>query len=224
MTLVALLIAALATVGLRDLARAKEAARRTCCMGNVQSIGLAMFQYAEEHNARFMPLVDGAGNVVPAVDNQGHVTTLPSRTAFAVLLKEGYLTTIKVFMCPSARPVFPERVGAKWEDFKKEPLAGLVLPEESCSYGWDPTKIRHNDVDATCAIIADRPSEKVTAANNGTEENNSANHAGAGQNVLYNDGHCKWGTTSRPDDGDDPDIYTGAPGYERSATDAKIIR
>ena len=64
----------------------------------------------------------------------------------------------------------------------------------------------------------------MSAANAGTARNNSDNHRKAGQNVFYNDGHTKWMTTSRPDAGDDPDVYLGGPGYEKSTSDAKIIR
>ena len=57
-----------------------------------------------------------------------------------------------------------------------------------------------------------------------TWEHNSDNHGGKGQNIVYNDGHFKCQTTSSPEDGDDPDIYVGGPGYEASYTDARIIR
>ena len=98
----------------------------------------------------------------------------------------------------------------------------LILAEDECSFGWDPTK-RHS-ADATCAIIADKPAKDVSMANEGTAKNNSDNYHKVGQGVFYNDGHVKWGTTSRPDSGQDPDIYIGGPGYEHSNTDAKIIR
>ncbi len=200
----------------------QEAARRASCMNNIRQIGLVMFQYAADHDDRFMPLVDAAGSEVPAVDNEGLISPLPARSAFAVLLKEGYLTTTKVFVCPSSR----DGTNRDWDhttEYKRLTLAELAagLKPENCSYGWDPTK-RH-DADAACAIIADKPSDAVSSANEGTAANNTRNHRGDGQNVFYNDGHVKWGTTPRPDSGDDPDLYTGAPGYQKSKTDAKII-
>jgi len=200
--------------------RAHEAARRASCMGNTRQIGLAMIQYAADHDDQFPPLVDAGGNMVPAVDNEGNVSTLPSRTAFAVLLKEGYLTTTKVFLCRSSRDRYHgEDFPA---DYRIARLQDLILPEKSCSYGWDPTKT--HGADATCALLADKPSKDLSASNEGTARNNSDNHRKAGQNVFYNDGHTKWTTTSAPDSGDDPDIYLGGPGYETSNTDAKIIR
>jgi hypothetical protein len=141
-----------------------------------------------------------------------------SRSGFALLLKEGYLTTTKVFICPSSKDRMPS--DAFPTDFEAADLKNLILNDNNCSFGWDPTK-KHT-VDALCAIIADKP--RQVPGVEGTAENNSENHNGEGQCVFYNDGHVKWGTTPRPDAGDDPDIYTGAPGYEESPTDAKIVR
>jgi hypothetical protein len=188
-------------------------------MSNVRNIGQCLFMYAGDHGGRFMPLVDAAGNRVPAVDNTGVVSILPARTAFAVLFKDGYLTTTAVFYCTSSGANRPKSFPT---DFKNAPLASLILPEGNCSYGWDPTKT--HAADATCAILADNPPNNASRAANGTAANNSPNHRGCGQNVFYNDGHVKWGVTPAPDSGDDPDIYTGAAGYEKSATDAKIVR
>jgi hypothetical protein len=177
-----------------------------------------------------MPLVDAAGNLVPAVDNQGVISSLPARTGFAVLLKEGYLTTWVVFSEPAwRRYAFVEDAPGSG-DWRNLPMQDLIPKEDDCWLGWDPTKNRH--ADATCAILADKPSKDVSLANQGTAKNNSDNHGKRGQGVMYNDGHVKWQTTPKPDcyDGpgvpgyDDPDIYTGAPGYEKSMTDAKIIR
>ncbi len=198
---------------------AQESARRVACGNNTCQLGLAMIQYAGDHDDGFMPLVDAQGNEVPAVDADGHISTLPARSGFAVLIKEGYLTTEKVFICPSSGDRLRDYRGGS---YKSDPLASLVLSDANCSYGWDPTK-KHS-VDATCAIIADKPPLDVTTGGDGSPQHNSPNHHGEGQNVFYNDGHRKWMSYPVPDAGGDPDIYTGAPGYERSNTDAKIIR
>ena len=217
------LFALLVAVVLHQRAVAEEAARRAGCIGSLRNVGLALVQYADDHDGRYPPLVDATGNVVPAVDNAGVVSSLPARTGFVVLLHEGYLTTTKVFICPSSG----ERVNRMWDyetDYQKVKPAELAagFKAENCSYGWDPTKT--HAADAGCAIVADKPPGNVLSANEGRTGNNSPNHKGEGQNVFYNDGHVKWATTPTPDSGDDPDIYTGARGYEKSTTDAKIIR
>ena len=151
-----------------------ERAPSASCMNNIRQIGLAMIQYAGDHDDRFSPLVDEQGRLVPAVDNEGRVSMLPSRTAFAVLMKEGYLSTTRVFVCWSSGDRNAEGFP---KDMKNAPLQSLVLAEKNCSYGWDPTK-RH-DVSAVCAIIADAPPSGVSVANAGTAKNNSANHKGS---------------------------------------------
>jgi hypothetical protein len=206
------------------LAKAQEAARRASCMNHTRQIGLAFIQYAGDHDDRFLPTVGPGGEEIPGLDADGNLNpgAREARTAFAVLLKEGYLTTTKVFICPSSPDVMPPDTFPT--DFRAADLKNLILDENNCSYGWDITK-KHT-ADAACAILADKP--KKTPGAEGTYENNSENHNDEGQNVFYNDGHVKWGSTPRPDYGDDPDIYTGSTEsgkeYWRSPWDAKIIR
>jgi len=214
------IIGILAGFLLPAISRALEMARRSACMSNARQIGLAMFQYAADHDDAFMDLVDATGQIVPAVGQNGNISTESARSGFALLFKLGYLTTTKVFICPSshdraAGDTFPS-------DYKNAALQDLILAEMNCSYGWDPTK-KHS-ASATCALLADKPSDDVTDADEGSAQNNSDNHNKEGQNVFYNDGHTKWMTTSKPDAGDDPDFYLGDAGYETSNTDAKIIR
>jgi len=210
-------------------AKAQEAARRASCMGSICQIRMAMLQYADDHDNRFMPLVDIEGKVCPVVfDRDGaerwdtEVLRQHARSGFALLLKEGYLTTTMVFICPSSGDRMPPDTFPT--DFEAAPLKDLLLGENNCSYGWDPTK-KHT-ADATCAILAEKP--RKTPGKEGTVANNSQNHNDKGQNISYNDGHVKWATTPKPDAGDDPDIYTGSvePGkeYWKSTWDAKIIR
>jgi len=216
------IIGILAGFLLPALARAQEMARRVHCLSNARQIGLAMIQWAGDHDDAFMDLVDAAGTEVPAVDTSGNISPEPARSGYALLFSRGYLTTPRVFICPSSHDrgtddTFPS-------DYKNAPLQNLILDDRNCSYGWDPTK-RHSAA-ATCAIVADEPDDNPAPADaeEGTARNNSANHNKEGENVFYNDGHTKWMTTSRPDSGDDPDFYLGDTGYESSNTDAKIIR
>ena len=103
------IIGILAGFLLPALAKAQEAARRASCMNNCRQIGLAMFQYAGDHDDNFMPLPTGTGDC--ATSSAGTAPSGPSRGGFAVLLHDGYLTTTKVYVCPSSKqsvdPTFP---------------------------------------------------------------------------------------------------------------------
>ena len=212
--------------------KAREAARRSSCWGNCCQIGLAMIQYAGDHDDAYMPLLDDNGTEVPTA---GRVPRLPARTGFLVLLKDRYLTTTRVFVCPSSGEKAPEEFNRTFvsrgsaahepgSDFSQADMRKLVRlwSEDGCSYGWDPTK-KHS-ADASCAILADKPPSRLGSGIGGDAKNNSPNHRGEGQNVFYNDGHSKWAATPSPDGGEDADFYRGGPGYEESTTDAKIIR
>ena len=184
------IIGILAGFLLPALAKAQEAARRTSCMNNVRQVGLAMNQYSGEHDGDFPPLVDTTGAEIQNPDDQGNISTEPSRSAFAILLNRAYLTTTKVFICPSTHHRAPDDTFPS--DFREADLQELILTEKQCSYGWDSTK--RSSSSASCALIADKPPENVATyggANEGTEKNNSDNHTREGQNVWYNDGHVK---------------------------------
>ena len=94
-------------------------------------------------------------------------------------------------------------------------LADLILPENGCSYGWDPTKSR--SVNSRCALLADKPDAADTAVN-------SSNHGGDGQNVYFNGNNIIWMQTLETSNRVDENIYEGEAGYETSRIDAKIVR
>ncbi len=129
------------------LANAQEAARRAKCMNNIRQIGLAMFQYAGDHDDKFPK-------------------------SLGVLLHEGYLTTGKVFMCPSDKRTykFPAHL-----DFRNTEVADLDKAiEPILSYVMVPG-IDHA-VDAEVVIVYDK----------------DPHVGGGGRNCFFNDGHVKW--------------------------------
>jgi hypothetical protein len=128
------------------LSKAQEAARRTSCMNNVRNIGQAMFMYAGDHDDAFPK-------------------------SFGELLNQGYLTTTKVFVCPSGRG--PVRVFAI-QDFKQAKVADIDRELEAiCSYVMVPGLTHAADADAL--VLYDKD-----------------NHGGEGRNCYFNDGHVKW--------------------------------
>ena len=193
-----------------------------------------MLQYATDHDDQFMALATGVDNeIVPAVDPEtGEVADHSARAGFAVLIQGGYVNNYRMFICQSSGDVLPE-IGDAPGQMTLDPMnaiaCNLILRPEWCSYGYDITK--SHAAYPQCAILADKPSDYVvdnygalSPGDMGTSKHNSDNHGGEGQNVFYNSGYVKWSATSAPDDGDDPDIYVGGPGYATSYTDARVIR
>jgi len=135
----------------REYVKAKEAARRTACMGNTRQIGLAMLQYAQDHDNQF-----------------------PKDLAVLLQGPEVYLTTLKVFICPSSDSNIPE----KWWYADPKTITNEELEEFNCyvlvpgaSYDWPPEFILLHD--------------------------KKDNHDGAGRNCWFNDGHTEWLTEEK---------------------------
>ena len=122
-------------------------ARRASCMNNIRQIGLAMFQYAGDHDGRFPD-------------------------SFGALLKEGYLTTAKVFICPSSGNKVPEDFPS--ESFEEADLSVLNRVDEWTDYVM-VRGITHADP-ALFIVIHEK----------------WGSHEGEGTNCFFNDGHVKW--------------------------------
>jgi len=129
------------------LAKSQEAARRTACMNNVRQIGLAMHQYAADHGK------------------------YPD--SFEILLKEVYLTSTRVFICPSSKdrpagPGYPV-------DFKNATLKELKLGPRNCSY----VMVKGVTPNSNAGFIV-------------VHDKSPRNHGGRGRNCFHVDGHVKW--------------------------------
>ena len=128
------------------LAKSQEAARRASCMNNVRQIGLAMIQYAGDHDDKFPE-------------------------SLGELLQMGYLTTPRVFICPSGKeripPGFPQ-------DLKNADLAVLNQVEQFGSYVM--VKGITHAAPADFIILHDKDGA----------------HRGEGRNCFHNDGHTRW--------------------------------
>jgi prepilin-type N-terminal cleavage/methylation domain-containing protein len=219
------IIGILAGFLLPALAKAQEAARRASCMNSVRQIGLAFIQWAGDHDDQFPPTVQADGTEVQGLGVDGTtVSGEPAYSAYAELLKYGYVTTTKVFICPSSKDRNAADTASYPTDFKAALLKDLVFKPTQSSYGWDITK-KHT-ADASCAFIADKPDPAPDPTTNPL--GNSANHNAEGENVFYNDGHVKWGTKPEADSGGDKDVYkTGSDSahpWPASPWDAKIIQ
>jgi hypothetical protein len=178
------------------------------CQDNLREVGQALAEHSHRNHEVFPP--------VPAQGN------LAADGIWApVLQDEGLLVEPQKLLCP-------ETPMAQENDFKIPSLDNLrkaaghelarIQQKMGGSYGYclgyfdhgvlQPTRNLNRDY---FAILADAPSDRP--------DHQSVNHDGLGQNVLFEDLHVEFCSTTRPGDGRD-DIYTNdlnevAPGLHR---------
>jgi prepilin-type processing-associated H-X9-DG protein len=128
------------------LMKAKETAHRATCMNNLRQISVAMKQFAVDNDDR-------------------------NPRTFGELLKGGYLTTTKVFFCPSTRSRLPDDFPA---DFKEADLAAL------------------NRIDALTDYVMVKDMDAASTPDFIMAHDKPGNHRGAGRNCLHVDGHVRW--------------------------------
>jgi hypothetical protein len=184
-------------------------ARVTTCQNNLRQVGEALADYSHKNHDQF-----------PAVPAQGN---LAAAGIYApILAGDGYLTESETVLCPDS----PQ---AEEKDFRVPSLDELqsavgqrlsqIQHKMGGSYGYCLGYFDHGVYQPTrnlnreyFGIMADAPSDN-------RPKHQSDNHDGLGQNVLFEDGHVRFCSTTRPGDGSD-DIYTNdnnevAPGLHR---------
>jgi hypothetical protein len=168
-------------------------AQLAACQDNLRDLGVALTQYSEKHNQYF-----------PRIPTHGR---LAAAGVYApMLVHDEYLTETSRVVCPTSSL-------AESEDFHLPSLDEVQqAPSEEIeqlrrsmggSYGYGlghvvdgvyrDTKNLHR---ASFALMADAPSAE-------TPDHRSLNHAGRGQNVLFEDGHVLYLTASRLVEGGD---------------------
>jgi hypothetical protein len=163
-------------------------AQLAACQDNLRKVGLALANYSQRHEG-FFPLV-------------------PSQGRFAVagiyaptLLRGGFLTESQTVVCPGSSL----NDGARFEVPSLDQLekaAQAELPRLRCamggSYGYCLGHLRNGAYEGTrnrqrpsFALVSDAPSPDRPG-------HQSRNHGGRGQNVLFEDGHVIFLSSSKP--------------------------
>jgi hypothetical protein len=171
-------------------------ARVTTCQDNLRQVGLALTEYSHKNH-----------DVFPAVPADGN---LAAAGIYApILAQEGFLAEPERLLCPDSEQA--ERKGFRIPSLDELRSAvgqelSRIQQKMGGSYGYclgyfdhgvyQPTRNLNRDY---FAILADAPSAD-------RPEHQSDNHGGLGQNVLFEDCHIEFCTTTRPGNGND-DIY-----------------
>lgn len=213
------IIALLISILLPSLNRAREQANRVKCAANLKTIGQAMLLYANENKGKYQRTGFTPGNGATASYDNGNGATATSfpttqndvAQAIFWLIRTQDITS-EVFNCPSSNQAEKDMYGNvagssaqnKVSFSKKENNSYSMAnpyPNDaavSAGYKWDTT------LSSDFAVFADKnpgvqtPNYDVTqpadynASASQMKKANSPNHSGAGQNVLFGDGHVNF--------------------------------
>jgi hypothetical protein len=169
-------------------------ARVTACQDNLQQLGTALVRYSENH-----------GKYFPQVPQQGN---LAAAGIYApALLSDGLLDSPQRVVCPGSSLAADRPFQVPSLDQLQASGGRELVRLRSMmggSYGYSLGYVEdgryvstRNLARPTFALMADAPSDTLPGFQ-------SRNHGGQGQNVLFEDGHVRFLTSSRPiEDGDD---------------------
>ncbi len=172
----------------------------TACAGNLQSLAGAFAAYAANNN-----------NLLPSVATPADRDWLPPSERPGSVVDGGSISNIS-----NLAPMMGQARYATWNLLARDgagpasAAAGVGVPATSLvrySYLDQLSRYHHHyNGSGEIAVLADRNPLFVTSPA-GTGEANSPNHAGQGQNVLFDDGSVHW--SKSPDVGPDHDnIWT----------------
>jgi len=216
------IIALLISILLPSLNRARETANRVKCGSNLRQIGQAILLYSNENKGNYpRTIYDTAKGLSFDVDSTGGgavidpfksppwstITNDPIMAMFLLIRTQDI--TAEVFVCPSSndeKDTYGTQAGANAQNKasfsnKKNFSYSVTNPYPTTAavnsgYRWNST------LGAEFAIAGDiNPGDengyKVSAATETSaakdmQKANSPNHQGAGENVLYGDGHVEF--------------------------------
>ncbi len=179
----------------------RDQARRIQCADNLRQIQAGMVQYAQD-NQGFLPFIQREnGQPWWTVGKQSPDNNSNTRNIF--LLVKGQYVPAKMFVCPGSENQPNIRIELDKQTLKMlHDFAGrdqvhlsfrLIRKNDRLDIGH---KILASDQNPLFAEFdPERDSELDLAKNPKLLQKNSPNHAGQGQNLLFNDGHIDFSET-----------------------------
>lgn len=193
-------------------ARAKEKARQVTCLSNMKHLGLALQQYAQDHNG-FLPIQIGDG-ASPLPGNQGFLDNgkVPSSQVNWAGGVYPYVKNLGDYLCPTAQPSLGA-AGKPCDPLVKartnylyngvlmhlNALNGLYVSKSLAKVPVPSNTImlQENSDYSSCALIRPRsmvvsgPYRDAQCDTGPKGENYSELHSGGG-NLVFVDGHVKY--------------------------------
>ena len=186
--------------------------KRLKCERNLQEIHLAMVSYSDVYNGYF-PFVSAEGRL-------GHAGVYAP-----TLVDSGQIQDCSVFHCPADEhnsqaptPTRAQLLALSDSDPKSQALCKSMGGSYGYAFGYlDDNHLyrgRRNEQSPYRALLADQPPRPAGKARHA----NSPNHAGRGQNVLYEDGHIQFITDTNR--GSEDNIFVNYLGEMSAGIDA----
>jgi hypothetical protein len=169
--------------------RNRAGARLVGCENNLRLIGMALAQYSS-HNGNYFPFVPARGNFAAA------------GIYAPTLIDQGFLSGPEAIFCPGVSSA--RRDLAAIPSLAQLRSAGGAQLQQlhramGGDYGYSLGYVANHQYRAVTnlhraafALVSDAPSSE-------RPDHLSPNHGAAGQNVLFEDGHVRYLTTSKPD-------------------------
>lgn len=200
------IIALLVSILLPSLGRARELAKRAICGSNVKGFANAIEMYKAENDQLFPMLhndtetVDQSGSSVGfnSTDTEPFEDWDTNYTDYGNAVQQHLFLLVyndqldeKQFICPSTSDSVTNRSDGVGEDgqYGFESASnisyGLHVPTPLIDGNANPAELSGDNVDGGLAYIADRPDNEELG-------DNSPNHNGEGQYVLFMSGSAQW--------------------------------
>jgi len=159
------IIAILAAMLLPALSRAREQARRANCISNLKQLGLTMHMFSQDNLETF-----------PSVG----ASTTPLADLYELLDPIAYITSMNLFICPSAELDVP---AADKDNFVGNNLA------LSYAYG---SRMAESMAPDTCVMVDQTGTKTAKWDYTLPLPEAGLNHGPDGVNALFADGHVEW--------------------------------
>jgi prepilin-type N-terminal cleavage/methylation domain-containing protein/prepilin-type processing-associated H-X9-DG protein len=199
------IIGILASLLLPALSSAREKAKRANCASNLRQIGLAMLNYSDDFNGNF-PNCRSAQDDFSQRNCSACAIPAPNGVAgatqfFRVLVRDKYVPSPKVFVCPSDREAGDINQALGGPNHRKVTAASTwdTMQWWNKSYFY-VSRLNTRQGFRTYVLMADETWGMHTTCGNNAQPCNQVtppvstqdNHGADGRNAVFTDGHVEW--------------------------------